>query len=67
MRCLPRRVRRVSEETVRDLRIRDGEVLDRLSRAALLERFRSLPQMDPEPLRRDVDAVLDQSPDRLPG
>ena len=73
--------------TIKELRTRGGEVVDRLSpgsvttitrdgRAvaelrrlpadpltaeALVERFRRLPPMDPEALRRDVDSVLDQS------
>jgi len=33
----------------------------RLSAAALVERFRRLPPVDPELLRRDVDAVVDQT------
>ena len=33
----------------------------RLSASALVERFRRLPPVDPERLRRDVDAVVDQS------
>lgn len=33
----------------------------RLSAAALVERFRRLPPVDPERLRRDVDAVVDQA------
>ena len=32
----------------------------RLSADALVERFRALPHVEPERLRRDVDAVLDQ-------
>lgn len=32
----------------------------RLSAQALVERFRNLPDVEPERLRRDVDAVLDQ-------
>ena len=32
-----------------------------VSAAALLERWRRLPAVDPEALRRDVDAVIDQS------
>ena len=32
----------------------------RLSSQALVERFRGLPDVEPERLRRDVDAVLDQ-------
>lgn len=32
-----------------------------LTAAALLVRFRRLPRMDPERLRADVDAVVDQS------
>jgi prevent-host-death family protein len=33
----------------------------RLGAAALIERFRALPPVDPERLRADVDAVIDQS------
>jgi prevent-host-death family protein len=76
----------MSEATVRDLRNRGGQVLDRvlagervtitrdgrpvarlepvarvrLNSVALVERFRALPDVDPERLRRDVDAQLDQ-------
>lgn len=32
-----------------------------LSTAAVLERFRSLPAMDPAALRADIDAIIDQS------
>lgn len=32
-----------------------------LKAAALLDRWRSLPAVDPEDLRRDVDAVIDAS------
>ena len=32
----------------------------RLTAAALVERFRRLPALDPRRLRRDVDAVVDQ-------
>lgn len=32
-----------------------------VSAAALLERWRRLPAVDPEALRRDVDAVIDQA------
>lgn len=32
----------------------------RLSARALVERFRLLPDVEPERLRRDVDALLDQ-------
>ena len=32
----------------------------RLSSDALVERFRALPDVEPERLRRDVDALLDQ-------
>jgi len=71
--------------TVRELRNRGGEVLDRVSRgeniivtrdgaevaelrprrrpspsaAELIARRRHLPQVDPDDLRRDIDAVLD--------
>ena len=33
----------------------------RLSAAAVVERFRRLPPLDPAALRADVDAVLDQA------
>ena len=33
----------------------------RLGAAALVERFRRLPPVDPDRLRADVDAVIDQS------
>jgi prevent-host-death family protein len=71
--------------TIRDLRNRGGEVVDRvaagerltvtrsgkavaelrpirpasLTGAVLVERRRRLPHMDPQSLKRDVDAVLD--------
>ena len=32
-----------------------------LDAATLLERWRHLPQVDPEALRRDIDSVIDQS------
>lgn len=32
-----------------------------ISAAALLERWRRLPAVDPEVLRRDIDAAIDQS------
>jgi len=32
----------------------------RLSSATLVERFRTLPDVEPERLRRDIDALLDQ-------
>lgn len=32
-----------------------------LSTAAVLERFRKLPAMDPGALRADIDAIIDQS------
>ncbi|MBI2709525.1 MAG: type II toxin-antitoxin system prevent-host-death family antitoxin [Actinobacteria bacterium] len=77
----------MGEASIRDLRNRGGEVIERvvrgervtitrdgrpvaelralprprLSAATLLERFRSLPPLDPDRLRRDVDAVIDQS------
>lgn len=35
-------------------------VRGRLSATSLIERFRRLPPMDPDRLRRDVDAVVDQ-------
>jgi prevent-host-death family protein len=77
----------VSEATIRDLRNRGGEVIDRvragervtitrdgepvaelrplpqrrLNAATLVERFRSLPPVDPDRLRADVDGLIDQS------
>jgi prevent-host-death family protein len=77
----------VDNVTVRDLRNKGGEVLDRVERgesvivtrdgraiaelrplprpsvgpAELIARRRRLPQVDPVALRRDIDAVLDQS------
>lgn len=71
--------------TVRELRNKGGEVLDRVERGEhvivtrdgrpvaelrplprpsarpieLIERRRRLPRMDPEALRRDIDAVVD--------
>ncbi len=33
----------------------------RLSAEALVEQFRHLPPMDPELLRADIDAIIDQS------
>ena len=73
--------------TIRELRNRGGDVVDRVeaggrvtvtrdgrpvaelrpvrargvSAAALLERWRRLPAVDADALRRDVDAVVDQS------
>jgi prevent-host-death family protein len=32
-----------------------------LSAAALIERFSALPPMDPDELRADIDAIIDQS------
>lgn len=75
----------MDEITVRELRNRGGDVLDRVSRgealtvtrdgrpvaelrplpraaagaAALLERWRRLPAVDPERFRADVDAAVD--------
>jgi prevent-host-death family protein len=72
--------------TIRDLRNRGGDLVDRvaagealtvtrdgrpvaelrpvrrrgLSAAALLERWRRLPPIDPDRLRADIDLVLDQ-------
>jgi prevent-host-death family protein len=72
--------------TIRDLRNRGGDVIDRvaagnpvtvtrdgrpvaelrplrssgLTAAALLERWRRVPVVDPGRLRRDIDAVIDQ-------
>lgn len=73
--------------SIRDLRNRGGDVVDRaargeaititragrpvaelralrpaLSAEALLERWRRLPVVDPETLRRDIDNLLDSSP-----
>ena len=73
--------------TIRELRNRGGEVVDRVEAgarltvtrdgrpvaelrpvrsrgvgaAALLERWRRLPAVDADALRRDVDAIVDQS------
>ena len=60
--------------TVRDLRNKGGEVLDRAERgerlvvtrdgravAELIERRKRLPRVDPDALRADVDAVIDPS------
>jgi len=33
----------------------------RLTAEALIEQFRNLPPMDPERLRADIDAIIDQS------
>jgi len=75
----------VESVTVRDLRNRGGEVLDRVERGErvivtrdgravaelrplprrsarpveLIERRKGLPRVDPDMLRRDVDAVID--------
>ena len=75
----------MSEITVRELRNRGGDVLDRVARgealtvtrdgqaiaelrplrrrplpaAVLLERWRTLPLVDPAKLRADIDDVLD--------
>jgi prevent-host-death family protein len=80
-------MRLMAEATVRDLRNKGGEVLDRvlagervtvtrdgkpvaelrpvpgtrLDAHALVERFRRLPQVDPDRFRADVDAVTDQA------
>ena len=77
----------MGEASVRDLRNRGGEVIERVRRGervtitrdgepvaelrplprprlaaeALIEQFRKLPPVDPERLRADVDAVVDQS------
>ena len=48
---------------------RDGEPVaelrplprPRLTAEALIEQFRNLPPMDPDRLRADVDAIVDQS------
>lgn len=76
----------MNEATVRDLRNRGGEVLDRvaagelvtitrggkpvaqleplardrLSATTVIERFRRLPAVDPQRLREDIDAIVDQ-------
>jgi prevent-host-death family protein len=73
--------------TVRDLRNKGGEVLDRVERGEtvivtrdghpvaelrplprrsapageLIERRKRLPRVDPDALRRDIDAIVDQS------
>jgi prevent-host-death family protein len=75
----------MGDVTIRDLRNKGGEVVDRvqrgerltitrsgrpvaalvpvapdgLHRSTLIERRRSLPDVDPAALRRDVDAVID--------
>jgi prevent-host-death family protein len=75
----------MGEVTIRQLRNRGGEVLERVSRgealtvtrdgqpiaelrplprqparaAALLERWRRLPSVDPTKLKADIDAVID--------
>jgi prevent-host-death family protein len=75
----------VESVTVRDLRNRGGEVLDRVERGErvivtrdgraiaelrplprrsarpveLIERRKGLPRVDPDMLRRDIDAVID--------
>jgi len=77
----------MSSVSVRDLRNKGGEVLDRVehgelivvtrdgrpvaelrplprrsaSPAELIARRRHLPPLDPESLRRDIDAILDSS------
>jgi prevent-host-death family protein len=77
----------VQTVTVRDLRNKGGEVLDRVERgervivtrdgraiaelrplprrspgpAELIERRKRIPRVDPDALRRDVDAVLNPS------
>jgi antitoxin (DNA-binding transcriptional repressor) of toxin-antitoxin stability system len=59
------RVRRGERVTV----TRDGEPVAelrqlprrRLSAAALIEQYRSLPRVDPDRLRADIDATIDQS------
>ena len=77
----------VDSVTVRDLRNKGGEVLDRVERgesvvitrdgravaelrplprrsarpAELIERRKRLPRLDPDALRRDIDAVIDPS------
>lgn len=77
----------MAEVTIRELRNKGGEVVDRvvagevltvtrdgtpvaqlvplprkpLSAAAVLKRHRSLPPMDPETLRRDLDDIIDPS------
>jgi prevent-host-death family protein len=86
--CLTRdTVGAMGEASIRELRNRGGEVIDRvqagelititrdgepvaelrplprhrLTAEALIERFRTLPPVDPVLLRSDVDAVVDQS------
>lgn len=77
----------MNEVSIRDLRNKGGEVIDRaasgelititrdgkrvaelralprpgLSAQALLERWRHLPAVDTEALRREIDAVIDPS------
>ena len=77
----------MGEVSIRDLRNKGGEVVDRaasgelititrdgkrvaelralarpgLSAEALLERWRHLPAVDPEALRREIDEVIDAS------
>jgi prevent-host-death family protein len=78
----------MSTVTIRDLRNRGGDVIDRVeageeitvtrdgrpvaelrparskgvAAAILLERWRRVPHVDAAGLRRDIDAVIDQSP-----
>lgn len=76
----------VADVSIRDLRNKGGEIVDRaaagerivitrdgtpvaeliplkqqLSTAQLIERWKHLPPMDPEALRRDIDELFDQS------
>ncbi len=77
----------MADVTIRELRNKGGEVIDRviagevltvtrdgnpvarllplsrrpLSAEALLERWRNVPPVDPDALRRDIDEIIDQS------
>jgi len=77
----------MSDVTIRELRNKGGEVIERviageiltvtrdgtavaqlvpltrrpLSAEALLDRWRNVPAVDPDALRRDIDEIIDQS------
>lgn len=52
----------MAEVSVRDLRNRSADVLDRVARGeSLIACCRNLPKLDPEALRADLDAVLDST------